>query len=293
MKYNEFKNILNVTIFEKSKLDLITKVAKYSNRYIGLFRPTKPKAKILQNLLQSNEIRFGDAFEKIIEKYLIESGYNILQNKMVDINGNKLNIDHFFKKEESYYFVEQKIRDDHDSSKKRGQINNFEKKLNLIIEKFGDDNLIGFFYFIDPNLTKNKNYYDTELLSMQNDYGLKLINCYGKEFFEELKIPQKWDEIIEHLKKWKSELPELPEINFDKNAENTFNEIKDLSPNIYRKLFSNDEIFKQIVKTLFPQDEVLNLLINYFKTKKRKIYRTIVKLIEKQLNKKQNNKLQF
>jgi hypothetical protein len=63
MEYQKFKNIFNEIIFEKSKASLVKKIAKHPNRYIGLFRPTKPKAKILQNLLQSHEIRFGDAFE--------------------------------------------------------------------------------------------------------------------------------------------------------------------------------------------------------------------------------------
>lgn len=49
MQYEKFKNIFNETIFEESKAVLIEKIAKYPNRYIGLFRPTKPKAKILQN----------------------------------------------------------------------------------------------------------------------------------------------------------------------------------------------------------------------------------------------------
>jgi len=78
MNYNKFKQILNETIFEKSKADLLTKIANSPSRYIGLFRPTKPKAKLLQNLLQSHEIRFGDAFEIIIEEYLRIIGYEIL-----------------------------------------------------------------------------------------------------------------------------------------------------------------------------------------------------------------------
>jgi Mg2+ and Co2+ transporter CorA len=67
MEYKFFRNILNKQIFESSKSDLLEKLSKYPERYIGLFRPTKPKAKILQNLLQSNEIRFGDALEIIFE----------------------------------------------------------------------------------------------------------------------------------------------------------------------------------------------------------------------------------
>jgi len=122
MKYFKFKSNINEIIFEKSKVDLITKVAKYPQRYIGLFRPTKPKAKLLQNLLQSQEIRFGDAFEKIIEEYLKELDYEILDKSFEYQNGDKLNVDQFFLKDNIYYFVEQKVRDDHDSTKKRGQI---------------------------------------------------------------------------------------------------------------------------------------------------------------------------
>lgn len=51
MDYKKFENIFNMTIFEKSKPDLIKKIATCPERYAGLFRPTKPKAKIIQNLL--------------------------------------------------------------------------------------------------------------------------------------------------------------------------------------------------------------------------------------------------
>ena len=97
MDYNKFKQIFNETIFEKSKADLLEKVAKYPVRYIGLFRPTKPKAKILQNLLQSHEIRFGDAFESVIEEYLKLKGCEILPKRYIVEDGGVLNIDQCFK----------------------------------------------------------------------------------------------------------------------------------------------------------------------------------------------------
>jgi hypothetical protein len=52
MGYNIFCGILNKQIFDSSKRDLIEKISNYPDRYVGLFRPTKPRAKILQNLLQ-------------------------------------------------------------------------------------------------------------------------------------------------------------------------------------------------------------------------------------------------
>jgi hypothetical protein len=69
MQYSVFCKILNKQIFENSKRDLVEKIAEYPDRYIGLFRPTKPRVKLLQNLLQSNEIRFGDALEVTFRQY--------------------------------------------------------------------------------------------------------------------------------------------------------------------------------------------------------------------------------
>ena len=119
MQYDKFKSILNSKIFENSKIDLIKKIANYPDRYIGLFRPTKPKAKILQNLLQSNEIRFGDVLETLFEEYFKELGYKNLNKLIKDSNDNNLNLDQLFTDNNYIYFVEQKVRDDHDSSKKK------------------------------------------------------------------------------------------------------------------------------------------------------------------------------
>lgn len=285
MKYEDFKKIFNETIFEESKIKLLENIAKYPNRYIGLFRPTKPKAKILQNLLQSHEIRFGDAFEEAIEKYVSEFGYELLNKKFTNDDDDELNLDQCFKSKEKIYFVEQKIRDDHDSTKKRGQIQNFEKKLNEMVELYGEKNLVGIFYFIDPDLQKNKNYYKVEIQKMSQDYGVELQLFYGKELFEYLKQGDIWNEILNYLEKWKKEIPDFPETNFDTNPNTSFEEIKDLSPSLYRNLFRDDEIFNEIVLTIFSEKKTLKLLLNYFNAKanEKVIYKTISTMLEERL----------
>ena len=60
---------LNKKLFEGSSADLLDKIAKNPDRYIGIFRPTKPRTKIIQNITQSHEIKFGDALENIFEEY--------------------------------------------------------------------------------------------------------------------------------------------------------------------------------------------------------------------------------
>lgn len=65
---------------------------------------------------------------------LKEHNFSPLSKKIPYYNKDKekresLELDQFAKKDNTYYFIEQKMRDDHDSAKKRGQIDNFEKKL--------------------------------------------------------------------------------------------------------------------------------------------------------------------
>ena len=281
MNYNKFKQILNETIFEKSKADLLTKIANSPSRYIGLFRPTKPKAKLLQNLLQSHEIRFGDAFEIIIEEYLRIIGYEILP-KTLKYDDDYLNVDQCFKKNKMIYFIEQKVRDDHDSTKKRGQIENFEKKLSRLLKIYGE-NIIGIFYFLDPELKKNKNYYEKELLKINKDYNVETFLFYGQDLFNYLDYKNIWSEIIRYLEKWKKEIPELPEINFDLDAKHTFEEIKDLDTLVFRKLFTDDVIFQEILLTLFPENKTLKLLYEYFLTKDLTIYKNLANILSKRI----------
>lgn len=63
LEYNYFADKLNNRLFEGSSADLLDKIVKNPDRYIGLFRPTKPKTKLIQNITQSHEIKFGDALE--------------------------------------------------------------------------------------------------------------------------------------------------------------------------------------------------------------------------------------
>jgi Holliday junction resolvase-like predicted endonuclease len=278
MEYNKFRKIFNTTIFEKSKPDLLEKVAKYPERYVGLFRPSRPKAKIIQNLLQSHEIRFGDAFETLIEEYLREAGFTILDKKFYDANQDRLEVDQIFSNNHGLHFVEQKIRDDHDSTKKRGQIDNFEKKLEVIIETYGNRTIFGYFYFIDDSFNKNKNFYVAEINNLSRDYGLTLKLVYGKELFDAIGMKHTWDEILSHLKHWKKEIPELPEINFDTDPNQSFSEIKDIPSSTYRKLLTNPDL-DDLLLVLFPEQETLQLLHEYFhksyQSDRSKIFRTL------------------
>ena len=282
MDYKTFCSILNKQIFETSKRDLIEKISSYPDRYIGLFRPTKPRAKIFQNLLQSNEIRFGDALENLFEKYFEELGYVNLEKKIG--NGKEyLDLDQIFRDKAKgiVYFIEQKVRDDHDSTKKRGQMGNFEKKINALLKIYKENELKCYTYFIDPGLIKNKKYYMQEIEKIYSDYNVFTKLCYGKDFWDDIDHPEVWDELLNYLKCWKSEIPDMPSINFDDDAKNTLEEIKDIDVSKFRKLFNNSEICNEILPILFPEKKVLKFLYAYFNEKAAhgSIYKTLSKKI--------------
>ncbi|OEG70814.1 hypothetical protein ATZ36_17765 [Candidatus Endomicrobiellum trichonymphae] len=73
---------------------------------------------------------------------------------------------------------------------------------------------------------------------------------YGKDTFSYL--THIWDGIVEHLKSWKTVVLDLSEVNFHLALEIAFNEIKDLSVALFKKLLSNNEVYNQILLTLFP-----------------------------------------
>lgn len=277
LDYEYFKQCLNSKLFEDSYSDLIKKIAENSERYVGLFRPTKPKTKLIQNITQSHEIRFGDALEFIFERYFETLGFT-LYKKRIFLEDKELNIDQLFSKNNTLYMIEQKVRDDHDSTKKVGQFNNFENKYYALTLQYKEFEIIPIMWFIDDSLSKNRNYYLQEMCKLQNDYGCNPYLFYGEQLFKsnlkyfDIEI---WNETLSYLEQWKNGLPDMPEINFDKNATIVFNEIKDISPSIFRKLFTNENIIKQIFPIIFPEKKVLELLYNYFKQQEGQIYKTL------------------
>ena len=265
LDYNEIKNDFNKRIFENSRSDLITKLSKYPSRYVGLFRPTKPYTKMVQNITQSHEIRFGDGFEILIRKLFEKFNFKSLDLNRCLENGNNISFDQLFKKDGEIIFIEQKLRDDHDSTKKRGQLKNFEDKIDYLITHENFKSLKCYMYFIDPSLNKNQNYYLSEIKKLKEFYEVEINLVYGSELFELEQMNFVWDEeIISFLLKWRKNLPDLPELNFDLNPEFTFNEIKNLSTTIYRVLFDNPEIINTIFPIIFPEGKTLKLLKSFF-----------------------------
>ena len=225
LNYNEFVSELEKTLYKNAKADLINKIANNPDRYIGIFRPTTPKLKLIQNITQSHEISFGDFVEDIITEYLGKY-YKNLEKKAIYKNENIL-FDQLFEYNNKIFMVEQKMRDDHDSIKKRGQFENFIKKVNYLKETYPNKEIEAGMWFVDQTLVKNKRYYFNQIQQYQ-DNRVTLHLFYGYEFTNYLNKVSIWDEMTEYLFKWKMSEENKIELNFEKNWEETKKELFEL-----------------------------------------------------------------
>ena len=285
MKYEDFKNILNEQIVKSSKVELLEHIFEYKNSNIIYNNIDYTKNYLLNLLIELQNSNFCNAFKKIFKKYFSELGYQNLDKVIENNNENRreyLDLDQLFTDKKYIYFVEQKVRDDHDSTKKRGQMQNFEDKIISLLKMYNETQIKSYTYFIDPSLIKNKNFYIDEIKKIEEDYNVSSKLCYGEEFWEDIGHGEVWEELLLYLKKWKEEIPDMPSINFDENVEDNFEEIKNIKTSIYRKLFSNIDICKEILPILFPQNKTLKLLKDYFSElgMENTIYKKLAEKIE-------------
>ena len=258
IKYSEFKHKLNEKI--KSDADfyyeLVTTVLENPNRYTGIFRVSNAKTKLIQNVTQSREIKFGDFMEDIVTQYISLIGYENLDKIIgTDNEGNALSADQVFTKGNTVYLIEQKIRDDHDSTKKRGQYENFKKKYDLLQKKFPQKSIDATMWFIDDSLCKNRRYYtDTAIEDNKNKVAKHIL--YGGDLFKEIfKRIDVWDEICNHLstnkKERTDEILEIPDFDTSKEILDALKKIKAENPNLIRKLLSDKPQYQQLRFELF------------------------------------------
>jgi hypothetical protein len=265
MQSSEIFEILNKHVFDEEKSYLINNVTSNYARFVGIFRSTTPRLKIIQNLLQSREIRFGDALEEILSKIIADMGYINLERNLVEEGGKRknLNCDQYFSTSDRshFYLVEQKVRDDHDSSKKSGQLENFERKLAILHQRHGN-HLTGVMYFIDPSLAKNRRYYADQLsTAIQSKFNIDLWLCYNGELFEKLGNPHAWNTLEQALVEWRDTVRQDINLNYDLEPETVVAETQSIAISTWWNFASNDLLWTNgVVKCLFPTGEGLSAI---------------------------------
>ncbi|WP_304346163.1 HpyAIV family type II restriction enzyme [Campylobacter showae] len=256
MTYGDFKDKLNLKIFgDDLNYEILLTTIKNPKRYIGLFRVTNAKTKLIQNITQSCEIKFGDFLEEILTEYIADMGYKNLQ-KNIHFQNEILNLDQIFTNDSEIFLIEQKVRDDHDSTKKRGQFSNFTKKIRAIKATYPNKYIKAVMWFSDDSLVKNKRFY-LEQLSYNTDNLVEMSLFYGKEIFENLfNRLDIWNEIISHLRQNKSERSQeilnVPDFDTSSEIKTALLKIKQEHPTLIKNLLSNKPEFVELRNELFP-----------------------------------------
>ena len=156
--------------------------------------------------------------------------------------------------------IEQKMRDDHDSSKKRGQFENFLKKVEYLKETYPNKHIEAGMWFIDQSLVKNKRYYQERINENQNK-GANLHLFYGDEFTRYLEKETIWDEMTEYIFNWKMSEDSKIELNFENDWEETKKELlNNVSKNTWKKIIKNENVVREILPILFPTGKYKEIL---------------------------------
>ncbi len=155
-----------------------------------------------------------------------------------------------------------KIRDDHDSSKKRGQYQNFQKKISLIHEKFPNTHLDASMWFVDDSLEKNKNFYLDEMVNDKFE-NVALHLYYGGEFFANLKNGLvAWEELLHILKEYRlkhvNDDVEIPDFGKSKHI---YNALLKLPTKYWNKLISDKREFILLREELFSSGDNLQKVL--------------------------------
>lgn len=259
MTYEHFIEVLAKKIKNDDDFyyNLLETVVKNPNRYTGIFRLSNAKTKLMQNATQSREIKFGDFMEEIVTEYIADMGYaNLDKHIGTDEDGNALSADQVFEKGDTVYLIEQKIRDDHDSTKKRGQYENFYKKYLLLSKRYKDHKINATMWFIDDSLVKNRNYYRQQ--AQLNKLPNVTINIlFGGELFTQIFNRRDiWEEMCSYLSRNKQErsgeILYIPDFDTSDEILMALQKLRKDESSLFRKLMSSNPTYTQLRKELFP-----------------------------------------
>lgn len=262
--YDEFVTKLNNRIKSDDDFyyELLVTVISNPKRYTGIFRLSNAKTKLIQNVTQSREIKFGDFMEEIVTEYIEEMGYqNLCKEIGTDEEGNALSADQVFRKGDTVYLIEQKMRDDHDSTKKRGQYENFRKKYSLLKRQYPDCTINASMWFIDDGLVKHRKYY-REQMELETLHGVELTVFYGGSLFSDLfEREDVWEEICAYLRRNKQERTdetlEIPDFDSSPEMFTALQRLEREKKTLYRKLSSDKPEYVQLRRELFPTGQNL------------------------------------
>lgn len=270
----ELVNVFSKYIFDQASVDYkqqivinaLDKITKDKKRIIGFLRFQTIKEKLTQCISQSYEIKTGYILEDFFEKLF---GFHF-HNLSKIVNGYKC--DQLFEDDNYIYLIEQKIRDDHDTSKRGGQVENFIQKIAALEEKCIQKNkkLKAYMWFVDDNFKKNKSFYAEKLSHIGNENTEEVSLYYGRTIVDYLLGNQEiWDNFVTSFIATKTAYTSdisrvINEYDFDNDPDGfVFNNLKKKQTKTLIELFySND--YAEVRQSLFSNNLMMNKIKEYF-----------------------------
>ncbi|MGL6125051.1 MAG: hypothetical protein ACRC1F_01005 [Metamycoplasmataceae bacterium] len=192
MTKDEIKKMLDNHFDSLGQYLLEKVVKKYGDTFNITYNVPLPlRTKFEGTILQTCNIRYGDFLENVINLFLESNGIVVNRDKK-----NK-NYDLLFENDNVIYVGEIKIRDNHDSTKKRGQLENLIKKAKQQKDKNPKKEIIVLFHFIDPSQRKNGTWYKKQLEALkQNEDFDDYFICYGDDLYKKFNLQEEWKKIV-------------------------------------------------------------------------------------------------
>jgi hypothetical protein len=285
MQTNDLSQFFTDNVIEGEKRFLLQTIADHPDRYNTSFYVSHPEGRLLQTILQLREQRFSDAMREIVKMMLIDLGFSILPAKVQDAEGNDLAVDPHFASGRAYYYLEWRLRDDLEASKRRSLLNSLRAKVDALYRLHGE-RLVIIVYFLDPILVKHRGTYTEEIAQLRKDYAVDFHIFYGPEFFTYLGQPTLWGDLLGWLRMWKTNLPKLPELNYDQDPDSTFAELASLDARYWWSLILEDGLWEQgVLQTLFPEGKTLRLLLEHFEQQTKPPFPLLTRALAARLEK--------
>lgn len=286
MNQNEFDVLIDKVVSPSNMIPyIIEKMILKPELLTGFKKINTFSLRLYASFGQANNIKYGNILEAYFQKYLEQLGWELLprdyeltQQERVFYNNdsNRVNIDIIARFNDKLIFIEQKILDNHDSTKKIGQLRNFQEKATVVSRNYSGYSIYGFEWFIDDSQRKNgANWakHNSSFIQLNQQYIDRLYVMYGQELEKKLTDITGVDhsgmllDFEEKMKTWHiNHGKELPELIFDKLPMDVVDELKKYPFSRTYKMFSNTDLNEQIFPILFPNKQVHKAYYSYLQT---------------------------
>ena len=221
-------------------------------------------------ICNSRQISLGKRSEAAIDDIVSSHlGFEVLNTevwyaKKGENAPHKRRADHVWRvKKGVIYVIEQKLKDNHDNTKKDGQEGDFNAKVKTKRNEYPNERVQGIFWFVDDSEKPSERTLGEKLL---DDCSVR----YGSDIFSGI---EGGDAAFSAILNWFDENRHKDlNINFDKDPEFYFNDIllsiDEKKKGFLMKFMGNEKVRKYILPVISPEGKFTNMVEHYFGMKK-------------------------